>query len=1138
MSLTEFFNRVKSSPEAQKKYDDNENESGGHWTIAMAGRMRELRKPVGEYKDKRTEGDDHFSKKSSSTYQEYSQSAESELKKPAQLSSLSKKGSQSTPKKTNLPTAKKGGFSTTKRTTSSTTKKAASSTTKKSASSSTKKTVGKKKSTTSTEAKSGAKKNPVNIEVLDSKAVEFTPILGKCSKKIPDLSYDLDRVLFNQGVYHMQDERTGVFNFDPYLASIMPRDEFDFTALGDYITSSKDVKLREMAAEFGMKFCGSTSSLSSILSQFHFLLSAWRPVSYTVLSKSLKPESSKFTTFTRAPAAAFARYKDGVYAIDADKEYDVESILSMLGKSMEKLLTLPKEEFERYRRTKSHQISEEERNAGEAYHYATIRNFLVRSQLDAQDKRLPGTGVFDLKTRAVISIRMDVQGYEKGLGYEIRKRFGDWESFEREYYDMIRSAFLKYSLQVRMGRMDGIFVAFHNTERIFGFQYVSLPEMDQAIHGTDDVRLGDQEFRLSFGLFNELLERATKRFPNQSLRFIVETRETKVPLTYFFAEPVTEEEADRIQAASRPSVEQLKDEVNRNLEASEARDGMEESRTEEMGESRAEDEANDDDGAVASDARSDDAWKELMARVDDIIENDSQGIGSVRDAVLEALENCGLSQALTEREGARYLDHLVTAVTAHLTKSEETETSAEAEESPESQEEETTKSEETETSAEAEESPESQEEETSAESEELSEENPTEPEETSKAEEAELRTEPNDFTETREKETSGEQDAQKGISQAQESQEEPHEPWVKEGLTKRLYVQRLMENVRDKYAEDVWEAKVEELTKSLESRGATMPDELVQAETSSKMDEEGSSRQMQESEGEAAEEEKSVETEQTKLAKLILEARTATDEGEQRAELLKRIFNDLATQSKRWQQARETNAEESDGASVEERSAKDSDDEGDGVIADDVGEASPTSDETASTHETGSGSADDGSKVAEASAMEQTARTKEPAEQAKEKTPEEKGEEQTAEKTPEEIEASRPVMGMYVTIRNKVNGLYVERPSCSQTVKDWSIEYSINEMDTGKARQIYREIKTRRKKIHNSQDPELRAQEWYRMFGGKLSELSQKGRDYRARKMREEAGNPIQVVWAKEPLSLAELGLAEPVSDAGGEGTK
>ena len=36
----------------------------------------------------------------------------------------------------------------------------------------------------------------------------------------------------------------------------------------------------------------------------------------------------------------------------------------------------------------------------------------MRSQLDCQDHRLPGTGVFDIKTRACISLRMDILNYE------------------------------------------------------------------------------------------------------------------------------------------------------------------------------------------------------------------------------------------------------------------------------------------------------------------------------------------------------------------------------------------------------------------------------------------------------------------------------------------------------------------------------------------------------------------------------------------------------------------------------------------------------------------------------------------------------------------------------------------------------
>ena len=138
----------------------------------------------------------------------------------------------------------------------------------------------------------------------------------------------------------------------------------------------------------------------------------------------------------------------------------------------------------------------------------------MRSQLDAKDPRLPGTGVFDLKTRAVVSIRMNHKKYEEGSGYQLRHALGEWESFEREFYDMTRATLLKYSLQVRMGRMDGIFLAYHNIERIFGFQYLSLPDLDAVLHGQRDTTLGDQEFKLSISLVDELLTRATAAFPD------------------------------------------------------------------------------------------------------------------------------------------------------------------------------------------------------------------------------------------------------------------------------------------------------------------------------------------------------------------------------------------------------------------------------------------------------------------------------------------------------------------------------------------------------------------------------------------------------------------------------------------------
>jgi hypothetical protein len=329
---------------------------------------------------------------------------------------------------------------------------------------------------------------------------------------IPMLSYGLDRVLFNPGVYRLQDPRSRVYNFDPYLEKIMPANEFDFDALSEYKTSSKDETLLAMTKQLGTKFTGSTSSMSSMLQHFHYILSNFRKLNHGMLSRQFPEPTPKFSRITLGPSAVFLRYRDGVYALDADKSYDSPNIMSWLGHSLEKLLTTERSEFEKFRRS-SPEKAPSEKNAGRCYHYSKQGNILMRSQLDAVDPRLPGTGVFDLKTRAVISIRMNHKEYEEGAGYQLRHSLGEWESFEREFYDMTRATLLKYSLQARMGRMDGIFIAYHNIERIFGFQYLSLSDMDAVLHGQHDTVLGDQEFKLSLGLVDEILVKATEAFP-------------------------------------------------------------------------------------------------------------------------------------------------------------------------------------------------------------------------------------------------------------------------------------------------------------------------------------------------------------------------------------------------------------------------------------------------------------------------------------------------------------------------------------------------------------------------------------------------------------------------------------------------
>lgn len=404
------------------------------------------------------------------------------------------------------------------------------------------------------------KLDPSKTKTLQDTEITLTPLNATDALDVPRLSFDLQRVLFNPGVYHLQDPRSRVYNFDPYLEKIMPVTEFDFSALNEYVTSSEDSGLLGMAAQHNKKFVGSSSSMTGILSQFHFLLSAFRQLNFQNMSKNFRLESQNFTKLTMSPAAVFLRYRDGVYATDADKEFDEANILMSMGKSVEKLLTLEKDDFEKYRKSNVADDSGQEEQKPEQYHYSTIGNFLMRSQLDAYDHRLPGSGMFDLKTRAVAAIRMNLRDHESGQGYEIKGRYGTWESFEREYHDMMRSAFLKYSLQVRMGRMDGIFVAYHNIKRMFGFQYVSLAEMDYGLHGQFDTTLGDREFVFSVQMLEEVFKRATEKFPEQTLRFYFEVRPPtpKVePVTYMnvFAEPVEEDDVERIQAHAQSKIE-------------------------------------------------------------------------------------------------------------------------------------------------------------------------------------------------------------------------------------------------------------------------------------------------------------------------------------------------------------------------------------------------------------------------------------------------------------------------------------------------------------------------------------------------------------------------------------------------------
>lgn len=285
----------------------------------------------------------------------------------------------------------------------------------------------------------------------------------------------LDRVLYQPVTLHsLRDSRTGVYNFDSSLEKITPDYLESKHSSNGFVTPYKDQKLLQLAQKYDRKYVSSTSSMTSALSHMHFLLSNFRPLNIvnSPISKHFPQKNCKFTQGAQFPATIILRkLSRKVRSIDSDRSLDREIILSILGHSLEEFLT------------------EKTAQQEESYHYSKIDDFILRSQLDAYDHNLPGTGVFDLKTRAVAAIRHDLSYVEKNnnqTGYEIDKVYGEFESLEREFFELIRSTLLKYSLQARIGKMDGIFVAYHNISRMFGFQYLPLDEIDYIIHSSHD----------------------------------------------------------------------------------------------------------------------------------------------------------------------------------------------------------------------------------------------------------------------------------------------------------------------------------------------------------------------------------------------------------------------------------------------------------------------------------------------------------------------------------------------------------------------------------------------------------------------------------------------------------------------------
>ena len=107
---------------------------------------------------------------------------------------------------------------------------------------------------------------------------------------------------------------------------------------------------------------------------------------------------------------------------------------------------------------------------------------------------------------------------------------------------------------------------------------------------------------------------------------------------------------------------------------------------------------------------------------------------------------------------------------------------------------------------------------------------------------------------------------------------------------------------------------------------------------------------------------------------------------------------------------------------------------------------------------------------------------------------------------------SSDILALTLTIRNKVNDKFVLRPERLTAKDKWTIEYSLNEVDTEtRARALYQACQARRKKKYDKMETNS-DEENINGYLQRLRELSMQGRKWRARQDEEDTKKPVQIL--------------------------
>lgn len=394
--------------------------------------------------------------------------------------------------------------------------------------------------------------------------------------QLPKLSHDLDKVLFQKGVKFLYFPKKKKYNFAKQLTKIDRLEEFEDQLCNNFVSPSKDSNLLSIARKENKKYYSSTSSMTSTLFQFYMLLNNFDP------NNTKRFKFGNFTRLVSLLPSSFIVNKasppEEIYSISSDKSTDLDNFLSKFGNILEAVLTNDEKDIELIREQdrrkkemekakdpeqennqelesiiKNHNDFEElERftNPNRVYNIASYDKFIMRSQLDCFNEKLPGNGTFDLKSRATSGIRYNLDDPD------IDKKSHNRQFFYRdEFDDLIRTgALLKYAFQARIGQMDGIFVAFHNINQFLAFEYLSLNDIDRLFFNNSDISsyLANTQFKFSLKIWSKVLDTILEDIDDKFDSFRVVLKSSQKPDLPFNSMkvnvvPLYREQVDKLQ---------------------------------------------------------------------------------------------------------------------------------------------------------------------------------------------------------------------------------------------------------------------------------------------------------------------------------------------------------------------------------------------------------------------------------------------------------------------------------------------------------------------------------------------------------------------------------------------------------------